>query len=377
MAMSVPTHISSMELSGFKSIKQEQLVLDKLNIFIGSNGSGKTNFISFLGMLSSILRNPGSLDDYVSRHGGAEYLLHFGSKQTKSIKAKLTMPLDMHEVVYSVELCPSISDSLYFQGEMITYDEDDREPLIQIRGGGKNSLFHENSTDGVIGQYYHTIYSLIRILGEIRLYQFHDTSPDALIRKSAYMDENTHLLGNGGNLGAFLYMLREKYPGDYRIIIDIIRQAAPFVGEIILEKDYNSCFVKLRWRENTNSSYRFDVSQLSDGTLRFIALVTALAQPNLPPVICIDEPELGLHPEAVSVIADLLKLAAERSQVFVATQSPALVDCFDARDIIVVNRQQGETCFERLAFEKYQEWLNEYSLSAVWRTNIFGGNPRV
>ena len=209
----------------------------------------------------------------------------------------------------------------------------------------------------------------------MRFYQFHDTTREAYIRKSANVNDNVFLRSDGSNLGAFLYMLKNKTPKSYNDILDTIKQIAPYIDELVLEDDYNSSHINLCWKERYQNRYNFNAAQMSDGTLRALALVTLLMQPNIPPVICIDEPELGLHPEGIAILADLIKCASEKSQIIVATQSAALINYFEPQDIIVVNKERGETRFERLEYKKYEAWLSEYSLSEVWETNVFGGRP--
>jgi predicted ATPase len=375
--MTIPGGIKEIELSGFKSIKHETLSMNNLNIFIGANGSGKSNFISFFQMIQFYLTNPSGLNEYVGRNGGAEYLTYFGTKNTDTIKARITLQSENGEYKYCVEFGTALGDTLFFKDEWVSYSQygrSEKNNPISLGSGGKISkLLYIDPEDTEYGKYYNTLNSICVFLNKIRFYQFHDTTRDALIRKAANIDDNTYLRSDGGNLGSFLYMLKQKNPKSYNLILDVVKQIAPFVDDLVLEEDYHSSYIKLKWKETRQNNYHFDVSQMSDGTLRSIALVTVLLQPNLPSVICIDEPELGLHPEAISILADLIKCASEKCQIIIATQSPSLIDFFEPEDIVVVNKCQGETRFERLEYEKYKEWLSEYSLSTAWDTNIFGG----
>jgi len=178
-------------------------------------------------------------------------------------------------------------------------------------------------------------------------YQFHNTAKDAFIRSASNKNDIGFLRSDGGNLSAFLYMLQSRFPAVFSSIIDTMRQIAPFIDRIDIIEEYSSPYVRLVWSEKQYSDYFLDVSQMSDGTLRAFALVTLLMLPKKPPVICIDEPELGLHPEAILIIGDLIKIAAEESQIIISTQSPKLIDCFDPEDIVVVDRDNTGTCFSR------------------------------
>jgi len=378
--MTILDGIKEIELSGFKSVKHETLALNNLNIFIGANGSGKTNFISFFQMLSFYLSSPTGLSEYVGRNGGAEYLLHFGAKHTDTIRAKLTMISKTGENEYSVELGTSLGNTLFFKDERVRftrYSGSETSTPIPLGSGGRTSrLLQIGEEDTEYKRYYKTIATMRVMLNRMRFYQFHDTTRDAYIRKDVHIEDNAYLRSDGGNLGSFLYMLRNKSPRTFSYILDVIKQIAPFIDEIILEDDYNSSHIKIRWKEKYQTNYDFDVAQMSDGTLRAIAIVTVLMQPKLPSVICIDEPELGLHPEAISILSDLIKCASEKCQIIIATQSSSLIDYFSPEDIVVVNKLRGETHFERLEYDKYRAWLDEYSLSTIWDTNIIGGRPQ-
>jgi predicted ATPase len=132
----------------------------------------------------------------------------------------------------------------------------------------------------------------------------------------------------------------------------------------------------LQWRERRTDAI-FSSYQASDGTLRAMALVALLLRPEteLPDIIILDEPELGLHPYAMNIIAGLIQSISHRTQIIIATQSPFLIDCFQPEDIIVVERKNRESIFHRLEPEKLQDWLEDYSLSELWHKNVIGGRP--
>ncbi len=378
--MPIVNGISEVELKGFKSIKSlKSLSLRNLNVFIGANGSGKTNFISFFKMLQFYLNSSDGLIEYVNQNGGADFLLYFGSKATSTISARVSISTSRGINDYYVEFGTAIGDKLYFKDEKVTYSAhhlSGKNTPIPLGSGGKESrLLQIGKHDPDYARYYKTIETIKILLKGMCFYQFHDTTPDARIRKACHINDNQYLRSDGGNLASFLYTLREHEPRAFKSILEITKQIAPYIGDIIIENEYSSPFVKLKWKESFNKNYLFDVGQMSDGTLRAIALITLLTQPRLPSIICIDEPELGLHPEAIAILADLLKCASEKSQIIVSTQSPTLIDYLEPEDIIVVNRAYDETLLERLEYDKYKEWLDKYSLSQIWNTNIFGGRP--
>jgi predicted ATPase len=156
-----------------------------------------------------------------------------------------------------------------------------------------------------------------------------------------------------------------------------VQRVAPFFDDFALGPlQLNTDKIRLEWRHKGSEAY-FDAASLSDGTLRFIALATLLLQPATlrPSVILVDEPELGLHPYAITMLASLVKQASVSTQVILSTQSPLLLDHFTPEDVLVANRVEGGTQLARLESDKLAIWLQEYSLGQLWEKNEFGGRP--
>ncbi len=211
----------------------------------------------------------------------------------------------------------------------------------------------------------------------IAIHHFHDTTLAASIRGAGYIEDNRRLHRDGGNLAAFLYRLRETNKGVYQRIVSTVRLFAPFFDDFSLApRSLYPTRILLNFKQN-DCDYEFGPHQLSDGTLRAMAITSVLMQPEseLPRLIVIDEPEIGLHPYAVSVIASLLKKASLHTQVIVATQSPHLLDDCAPEDVICVDRVGQESIFTRPGADKLQSWLEEYSLGEVWQKNVIGGGP--
>ena len=150
----------------------------------------------------------------------------------------------------------------------------------------------------------------------------------------------------------------------------------PFFADLNLEiEDYgDKQQINLSWFQK-GSDYPMQPYHLSDGSIRFICIAAAMLQPNPPSTIIIDEPELGLHPATISIIAELIQDAAKRTQVIIATQSPALIDQFSVADIVVVNREDGASTFKRLDERDFSEWLKNYSVGELWSKNVISGGP--
>jgi predicted ATPase len=206
-------------------------------------------------------------------------------------------------------------------------------------------------------------------LADLRVYHFHDTSIFAPLRRSAPLTEPEQLAGDGGNLPAFLYFLQDQHPSTFQMFVDTVRQAAPFLGTFVLRPEaLNKDLIRLRWRHIGHDEL-FDVSDLSDGTLRFIALAALLLQPEPPSTIVLDEPELGLHPSAIA------QLAALMHQVIAATQSPALANHFGWADFIVVDRHEDASRFRRLTEDEVKPWMDDFAMGEIWEKNLVGGRP--
>ncbi len=362
--------INKITLKGFKSIQSlEGFELGALNVLIGANGCGKSNFVSFFSFLRELIE--GRLEKTVNLAGRSDALLFLGPKVTSKIECKL----DFGDNGYRFTLERTKDSRLIFGDERIVWFGNTGlgRPVDRSIGSGhsesklKEQIEDENRNK-IISSY---IYSA---LSQWIVYHFHDTSDTAAMRSECSVHDSFPLRPDGGNLAAFLYRLQTnpKRKRSYQLIRDTVRLIAPFFNDFLLRPANEQ--VRLEWRQK-GSDFPFQPNQLSDGTIRFICLATALLQPNPPATIVIDEPELGLHPFAISMLADLIKSAAERTQVLISTQSPTLLDYFDPHEIVVVNRKEGRSTFERLDEEQLSEWMEDYSVGELWQKNVVQGGP--
>jgi predicted ATPase len=197
------------------------------------------------------------------------------------------------------------------------------------------------------------------------------------MRTTVEVDNNRFLDPHGANLPAFLYYLREKQEASYDLIVRTVQRVAPFLDDFRLDPlRLKPDDIKLEWRHKNSDQY-FDASSLSDGTLRFIALAKLFLQPEeyRPSVIIVDEPELGLHPYAIEMLAALVRQASVATQVILATQSSLLLDHFAPEDVLVADRVDGGTQLRRLESPQLAKWLRDYSLGQLWEKNELGGQP--
>jgi predicted ATPase len=355
--------IEKLSIHGFKSIRElNNLSLNNLNVLIGANGAGKSNFISFFRLLARLMA--GELNYYVAKSGGPDALLHYGRKRTPQMSAEMYFGNNG----YKLELEPTQSNSLIFAKEAFYWN---------MRGDFPLGVGHAETKSGSGIQRIIASYVVPSVKSWI-VYHFHDTSDSAPMKQPCALNDNGWLRPDGANLAAYLYRLREQFPDHYRRIVDTIRLVAPFFSDFQLRPnplDPNS--IQLEWNEK-GSDFPFLGYQLSDGSLRFICLATVLLQPDelMPSTILFDEPELGLHPYAIELLASLMQQTSLMHQVIVSTQSVELLNQFEPKDVIVVDRENDQSTFARLDPSKLSVWLEEYSLGELWKRNVFGGRPR-
>ncbi|MDD4587492.1 MAG: AAA family ATPase, partial [Heliobacteriaceae bacterium] len=357
--------LDRMTIHGFKSIKEMDLDFGSLNVLIGANGAGKSNLISFFKLLNHILSE--NLQQYVATVGFADSLLYYGSKRTPQFSGTLYFSTASGKNVYHLRLSSAAQDTLIFADESIAFTQRgsvNAAPLTSLGAGQKESaLFSLRGDDNNRRTKQPFNAKTARVIKGImerwRVYHFHDTSAEAKVKKQGYINDNQYLRHDAGNLAAFLYVMEQNHEPYYRRIVSTIQSVAPFFGDFILAPNpRNADYILLNWRERgTDPTIVFGPDQLSDGTLRFIALVTLLLQPDLPEMIIIDEPELGLHPYAISVLAGLLQSISRKTQIIVSTQSVTLVDKLKPEHFIVVNRLGESSEFKRLNEEDLREWL--------------------
>ncbi|MDE0462967.1 MAG: AAA family ATPase [Caldilineaceae bacterium] len=367
------TRLDAITLKGFKTIRElNDFRPGSLTVLIGPNGAGKSNFLSFFHMLYPVTYGTVTLQYYVSAHGGASKLLHDGPAITPEIDAQLRLQFEAGKTDYHFRLAYAADDTLIYADERCRLVNGDQtgKSSWQIGGAG-----HRSSMLGDYQTANDTTAVIADALRNMFTFHFHDTSVTSQLRRKAEVTSDGQFHYSGSNLAPFLHRLWRREGRSYQRIVETLRLILPFFFDFYLESD--SGHFLLAWRE-TGSDQIFTVSQAADGMLRTIALVTLLLQPEdtLPDLLIIDEPELGLHPYAINIIGGLIRAVSEKTQVIVATQSPALVDCFEPRDIVVVERDGRESTFQRLEdTAALQEWLKAYSLSELWEKNVIGGRP--
>jgi len=359
--------LDRLTIRGFKSIRElEDFELRNLNVFVGANGAGKSNLIAFFRLLQALIED--RLADFVRESGGISDLLYNGRKATKQMEFETRFGVRGYRFVIK----PGPGEGFALADEARYYErgvhgwwelgssEDNSSLLVKEAQGNSHDSYYSKPVVNAISSW--------------KIYHFHDTSSTAAMRHAEIIEDNKALRYDAANIGPFLLRLRRDEQACYADILNACRLVAPFLDDFLLEPQQlgPKTKVSLSWKTK-GSDYPMQPYHLSDGNIRFICLATALLQPNPPATMIIDEPELGLHPEAIRILGELILDAASRTQVIVATQSPLLLDQFAIEDIITVNRRDGQSTFERLQRTDYTEWLENYSIGELWAKNVIHG----
>lgn len=348
------------EISGYKSIKNERIDLKPINLLIGANGSGKSNFISFFDFLNRLYNK--NLNDYIALTGGENKILHKGQKITDAIRFKIEFENGNNGYSANLKLG---SDGLIFTEERLIYKGDRG---VDISRSDREARL--KTTDNYRARH------IIRYLDGFRTYHFHDTGYKSPFTIPSHIGNDAYYLyDNGANIAAFLYDIKTEEKIGYNKIVKTIQSIAPYFLDFYLIPN-NEGFIKLQWKDKFSDTI-YGVNDFSDGTIRFIALSVLFMQPNLPDTIIIDEPELGLHPSAIAKLAGMIKsVSAKGCQVIIATQSTDLISHFSPDSIVTVDQIDGCSKFHRLNEKKLQEWLEDYTIDDLWKRNIIStGQP--
>ena len=357
--------VSSLSVSGYKSIRElKDFKLNNLNVLIGANGAGKSNFINLFRLLNEMYEE--QLQLYVQKQGGPDALLHFGRGTSDRLHAEFYFSANG----YKFDLVPTLDNRLVFELEQswfggVFYKTSSSATL----GTGHAESKLKEATDGYSAYVRPSV-------SNWRVYHFHDTSDTAKVKQRHAANDNLRLKPDAANLAAYLRMLKEKHEAAYRRIVETIQLVLPFFNDFV-HRPGEPEYVELEWMQKGKPDTPFKAHMLSDGSLRFICLATLLLQPVwlLPDTLLIDEPELGLHPYAIAILVDIFKQVAEGKQLIVSTQSVELVNALSPQDVIVVDQEAGASTFRRYTEEELSGWLTEYSMGEIWKRNILGGRP--
>ena len=374
----MPNQIESLRVKGFRSLADVEINgMPRAAVLIGANGSGKSNLVRFFEMMSWMI-GARRLDEFVQRRGGADDQLFGGTRTSPRMEAELAIRTESGRCDYRFALGHAHPDRFMFVDEAFRFTRDGfgsdapwqsfgsghTEAEIVKAAQSAESVDIDQKTAGV----------LVHLLRQCAVYQFHDTSDDSPLKKKWELEDNNYLRSDGGNLAAVLLRLEQINLDRFESICDYIRRVLPIFDRFRIKEDYGK--VLLRWQAK-GMDKTIGAHLTSDGSLRLFALATLLNLPSkmLPDVLILDEPELGLHPAAVALVGDMIKVLAEERQIIVATQSPLLVDQFDLDEILVLELRDRRTEIHRYNEIEYRDWLEEYTTGELWQKNVIGGCP--
>ena len=353
--------LREIDILGFKSIAATKLQLRDVNVIIGANGSGKSNLISAFCLLERVLSK--NLQVYIASE--PDRFLHHGRKVTPA----LSIDFEFYENSYGFTL-KTVQDTLIFENERVRYTGywSYGEPIAM----GRKESYLEDAAKAYHNKIPQYVFPMVR---NLKVYHFHDTSNASPAKQASDVDDNRFFRPDAANLPSYLYWLQQRHPIQFQHIEEHIRLVAPFFDRFVLEPSkLNEKKLKLEWRQKGSDAY-FDAYSLSDGTLRFICLATLLLQPTPPDLILLDEPELGLHPFAIRILAEMVEAVSRRAQVVLATQSVTLLNNFAPKDIIIAENDGMKTTFQCVDEQKLEHWLAEFSVGELWEKNVLGGRP--
>lgn len=365
-----PARLSRIRVAGFRSLRDVTLDLTPLTVLIGPNGAGKSSLLRVFGLLRAAA--DGFFQLAVNREGGASFVLHAGPKATRTMCLAVEFCRDDTLVSYEAVLEPARGDKLMFRSERVARGPRDGELRWDDLGtsNGESVLAGDVTDPAVI--------EVRGLLRSMRVYHFHDTTSVSELRTPARRADDRQLAGHGGNLASILGRMKNSPDTSFARAFASIEKGVAMVapGVRTLEPTgFEPDAVRLDWIDDAGE--RFGAAHLSDGTLRLLALLTALGQPAelRPAVSVIDEPELGLHPAALELFGESLRAAATTGQLIVATQSPALLAHATPDEVVVVERRDGATALARKSAAELAGWLEDYSLPELYQMSVLGGRP--
>jgi predicted ATPase len=371
--------LARIQVEGFRSLKQVDLSFGAITALIGPNGSGKSNLLSFLRMLP-LLRSR-SLRVHVGQQGGASALLHYGPEVTPELRFRLEFEEETGAVAYAARLGAAAGDQFVFLEETVEHRPAGTATFqfFSLGAGHMESRLEEAAADPdneparSVGSW----------LSQMAYFHFHDTSLTSALRRNSRQVDTAYLRSDGSNLAAYLRAIKLRATNGGRAawhrISHAVNRVAPHVKAlepVLVDPDHpETSAVRLDWIDERD--HVFESHHLSDGTLRSVALFTALEQPEdrLPAFIAIDEPELGIDPVALLLLASTIRSVSAHRQVVLATQSPILVDELEPSQVVITERRHGETKFRRLDPEKLASWLEDYTVSELYEKNVLGAMP--
>jgi predicted ATPase len=369
--------LKTIKLKNFRSFGECSVDFSNINILIGGNGSGKSNFISLFVLLNYI--GKAQLNTWIKLKGGFDNIVYKGIQENDSIDIEFIFDSKKEGFlnIYGLSLIATEVDYLIGKEYIGLWDKNSyAEPYIVTINSMENEpklYAYASNSSGNLSKDQYVARHIYDIIKDWKIYHFDDVSPNSGKKREQNIEDGYTLQEEGDNIAAFLYFIKINYNDNYQKIIEAIRLVAPYFNDFVLKPDtLNKNLIRLKWMEKGGIK-EFSASLISDGTIRFICLAALLLQPFMPEIIIIDEPELGLHPLAIKILSELIKKASVKSQIITATQSVTLLNQFKSGDIMVLDKEKEGSSINRLNKEELSEWFEGYTLGELWEANYIGG----
>ncbi|MBI3241459.1 MAG: AAA family ATPase [Chloroflexi bacterium] len=385
--------LTRIEIENYRSLRHVELDMPGLTVLIGPNGSGKSNFLDVFNLMAQAaagqFENNLPIDDILTFRGGKSALFSFSFEFSFASERGIsyeTTPVQYKLVLHRVG---SVKSEQVSQASIPSKTV----PLDLMRSDGHKAMFRNMSSKKEeqkelqstyelaiyqVKDYtaYPIPYKLLNHFENWTFYQPFRVDADAPVRGSQTARSSIRLLPDGSNLTPVLHTIQSDYPVIWDEICETLKNVYEGFHHISFPAEGGDGKIVLRWWERPfEKDYGFSANLLSDGTLRLLCLLAILKTPNPPPLICIEEPEIGLHPDWIELVAELLESAATRTQVIVATHSPQLVSYVKPEHVVVVEKEDGGTTLSRLTETELAGWLDKFTLGDLWLAGHIGGRP--
>ena len=366
--------LKSLAVSNFRSLADARLPLHDLNVIVGPNGSGKTALLEVLHMVHCASQR--ELSKFLDERGGFQAVLHRTNGRVHDALMQIRIEFDAQSEQKSLDpdtFVMTLADQTvgYVVREALLEKltpKGNREGALRLHGGPDTAT--ELAYFAVGGD---ASPPIMKFLAGIRLYGALDVGPRSIVRLPQTLTPAQAPGPNGEHLYSALYNLRISAPEIFERLTVLLQQSFPGFKRLELPV-VGAGQVTLAWYER-DSNTPFYANQLSEGTLRYLWLVTILLTPQRPPLLLLDEPELSLHPALLRLLAALLQDAALTTQIVVATQSSDLIGWLMPEEVLIADKEDGKTLFTWAADLDLKAWLDEYTLRDLWLMGNLGGRP--
>ena len=393
------------KIEGFRSFKSVELEMPRLAVLIGPNGGGKSNFLDLLMLMAEA--GDRKLANGIFNRGGFRSIA-FGFHPPREVRIELRFKEVLHSWKVPVEgadkkldvrfkiTARNLGSAAYITDELVR-QELDIDPSLSadvVSRGPEGVVFRVPGDSGTLTDQrvevspielaisqvkdptkYPAASEVLKQLEGWTFYRDIDVGPESPVRQPALLRSDIRLLPNGSNLSSVFHAIQQDHPDDWGEILEIVHTAYPDFMKLTVPAEGGDGKVLLRWFEQPYEREGISANLLSDGTMKLLCLIAILKNPTPPPLICIDEPELGLHPDWIELVAELMQDAAMRTQVIVATHSPHIVAKMKPEQVIVAEKENGESRLEQLSAEHLEKWLKDFNLAELWLAGEIGGRP--